>query len=150
MRGEPAKTGDTICNSLGMPMVLIPAGRFVMGSPMNEAGRDEDEAPHTGEITRAFYLGKCEVTLGQFRTFVEDSGYRTEAERDGVGGSGYSEQAGVWKSEGRQPRFSWRETGFPRTDEHPVTNVSWNDAVAFCKWLSRKEGRTYRLPTEAE
>ena len=40
--------------------------------------------------------------------------------------------------------------GFEQTDEHPVVNVSWNDAVAFCKWLNRKEGKTYRLPTEAE
>ncbi len=46
--------------------------------------------------------------------------------------------------------YSWRNTGFEQTDEHPVVNVSWNDAVAFCKWLSRKEGKTYRLPTEAE
>ena len=40
--------------------------------------------------------------------------------------------------------------GFPQTDDHPVVNVTWNDAVAFCQWLSRKEGKTYRLPTEAE
>ena len=46
--------------------------------------------------------------------------------------------------------YSWRNAGFEQTDEHPVVNVSWNDAVAFCKWLSRKEGKTYRLPTEAE
>ena len=47
-------------------------------------------------------------------------------------------------------KYSWRNAGFEQTDEHPVVNVSWNDAVAFCKWLSRKEGKTYRLPTEAE
>ena len=47
-------------------------------------------------------------------------------------------------------KYSWRNTGFEQTDEHPVVNVSWNDAVAFCKWLSKKEGKTYRLPTEAE
>ena len=46
--------------------------------------------------------------------------------------------------------YSWRNTGFPQTDEHPVIAVSWYDAMAFCKWLSRKEGKTYRLPTEAE
>src|SRR5262249_17434552 len=48
------------------------------------------------------------------------------------------------------PRYSWREAGFAQTHEHPVVNVSWNDAVAFCAWLSHKEGRSYRLPTEAE
>ena len=47
-------------------------------------------------------------------------------------------------------KYSWRNVGFEQTDEHPVINLSWNDAVAFCKWLSRKEGNTYRLPTEAE
>ncbi len=48
------------------------------------------------------------------------------------------------------PRFNWRNPGFDQTDEHPVVNVSWNDAVAFAQWLSHKDGKTYRLPTEAE
>jgi formylglycine-generating enzyme required for sulfatase activity len=47
-------------------------------------------------------------------------------------------------------KYSWRNAGFEQTDEHPVVNVSWNDAVAFCNWLSKKESKTYRLPTEAE
>src|SRR5262249_10455549 len=47
-------------------------------------------------------------------------------------------------------RYSWRNPGFAQTDEHPVVNVSWNDAQAFCDWLSQKEGKKYRLPTEAE
>ena len=47
-------------------------------------------------------------------------------------------------------KYSWRNAGFEQTDEHPVVCMSWNDAVEFCKWLSRKEGKTYRLPTEAE
>jgi formylglycine-generating enzyme required for sulfatase activity len=51
---------------------------------------------------------------------------------------------------GRDPRYSWRDPGFPQGEDHPVVNVTWNDAVAFCGWLSRKEGKTYRLPTEAE
>ena len=48
------------------------------------------------------------------------------------------------------PAYSWRYPGFEQTDEHPVLNVSWNDAVAFCGWLSRTEKVIYRLPTEAE
>ena len=51
---------------------------------------------------------------------------------------------------GLKADYSWQKAGFEQTDEHPVVNVSWNDAVAFCDWLSRKEGKTYRLPTEAE
>ena len=50
----------------------------------------------------------------------------------------------------QNPRYTWREAGFEQTDHHPVVNVSWNDAVAFAEWLGKKEGKTYRLPTEAE
>ena len=52
--------------------------------------------------------------------------------------------------EGSSPTYSWRNPGFEQTDEHPVLNVSWNDAMAFCGWLSRTEKVIYRLPTEAE
>src|SRR5262249_39015533 len=48
------------------------------------------------------------------------------------------------------PRFSWKNVGWEQADDHPVVNVSWNDAVAFCDWLSKKEGKKYELPTEAE
>ena len=97
-------------------------------------------------ITRPFYLGVYEVTVGQFRQFVEATDYRTEAERDGEGGWGWTGK----KWDGRKPEFTWRNIGIPQPDAYPVVNVSWNDAVAFCQWLSGKEGRTYRLPTEAE
>jgi formylglycine-generating enzyme len=109
----------------------------------------QDEYPrHRVRITRPFYLGACPVTVGQFRQFVRDSGYKTEAQRDGKGGWGYNPRTG--KCEGRDPKYNWLNPGFPQTDAHPVVNVTWNDAVAFCRWLGRQEGRTYRLPTEAE
>lgn len=136
-------------NSIGMKLVLIPAGEFLMGSPESDRNADDDEKPqHRVRITRPFYLGAYEVTVGQFRKFVEDTGYKTDAEKDGQGGVGYNAEKN--ELEGRKPQYSWQNTGFAQGDEHPVVNVSWNDAVAFCEWLSRKEGKKYRLPTEAE
>jgi formylglycine-generating enzyme required for sulfatase activity len=119
----PPARGGEITNSIGMKLVLIPAGEFMMGSPVGE-GDDDEDPQHRVRITRLFYLGATEVTRGQFRRFVDEAGYQTD--------------------------IGWQNPGFERTDEHPVDNVSWNDAVAFAAWLSRREGVTYRLPTEAE
>ena len=79
--------------------------------------------------------------------FVDETGYQTEAEKDGKGGWGWNEET---RDLEQNPRYTWRSPGFEQTDEHPVVNVSWNDALAFIAWLTRKEGRSYRLPTEAE
>jgi formylglycine-generating enzyme required for sulfatase activity len=165
----PSARGQTVSNpaaeltnALGMKLVRIPAGEFQMGGQESAkelvtafpADKQEpeyfrDEYPrHRVRITKPFYLGKYEVTVGQFRQFVQDAGYRTEAERDGVGGWGYNPASG--KCEGPKPQYHWRNPGFAQTDNHPVLNVTWHDAAAFCQWLSRKEGKTYRLPTEAE
>jgi len=155
-----------ITNSIGMKLALIPTGEFKMGSGESaEAtaaffkktyGEDlltvesfKDEHPqHRVWISRPFYLGAYHVTRGQFRQFVADKGYKTDAEK--------GEKPEAWgfdpdtKEAGTKGIYSWRNAGFEQTDEHPVVNVSWNDATAFCKWLSKKEGKTYRLPTEAE
>jgi sulfatase modifying factor 1 len=149
-------------NSIGMPLVRIPAGEFLMGGQEPEetlraafpemnrrAGYFADEYPqHHVRISRGFLMGQFEVTVGQFRQFADAAGYRTEAERDGTGAWGYEPQSG--KCVGRRPEFTWRNPGFVQSDDHPVIDVTWNDAVAFCNWLSRKEGKRYRLPTEAE
>ena len=79
-------------------------------------------------------MGMNEVTVRQFREFVQAGGYQTDAEKDGEGGWGWNESQG--KSEGRDPKYNWKETGFPQSDDHPVLNVSWNDAAAYCRWLS--------------
>ncbi len=138
----PLKHGATeYTNTLGMKFKLIPAGKFTMGSPREEidrcckleearndwAGRYlRSEGPdHPVEITRSFYLGVTEVTVGQFRQFVEEAKYQ-------VGDT------------------HWRDPGFEQTDDHPVVCVSCKNAIDFCAWLSKKEGKTYRLPTEAE
>ncbi len=130
-----------------MRLAPIPTGEFLMGSSDDEDADDDEKPRHTVRITRPFYLGTTEVTVGQFRRFVEASRYRTEAERNGRGGRGWNEARATFEVD---PKYTWRDPGFPQTDEHPVTNVSWNDAVAFCEWLSTKEATIYRLPTEAE
>jgi formylglycine-generating enzyme required for sulfatase activity len=182
---KAASGAKQITNSIGMKLALIPAGEFKMGS--GESAEEtiaffkkkygEDSLTHRGRsltedafasehpqhrvrITKSFYLGAYHVTRGQFRRFVKDTGYKTDAEK-GDRPEALGPGAFGWDPEGTEFLFnkmdvvfnkdySWRNAGFKQTDEHPVVNVSWNDAVAFCKWLSRKEGKTYRLPTEAE
>jgi formylglycine-generating enzyme required for sulfatase activity len=119
-----------------------------MGSSAADADVEEDEKPqHRVRITRPFYLGTTEVTVGQFRRFIDANRYRTEAERKGKGGRGWNEERARFDVD---PKYTWRYPGFPQTDEHPVTNVSWNDAMEFCEWLGSNDGKVYRLPTEAE
>jgi sulfatase modifying factor 1 len=158
-------------NSLDMRMQLIPAGEFLMGNdeaiaslqqayPLISKQRIEelsDEAPrHKVRITKAFYLAQTEVTVGQFRRFLKDSGYRPESIADGTGGYGYNRAYDPDKSEsgdqfeGRDTRYSWSNPGFEQSERHPVVNVTRNDALAMAQWLSKQEGRVYRLPTEAE
>jgi formylglycine-generating enzyme required for sulfatase activity/serine/threonine protein kinase len=144
----PDNRPEPITNSIGMKMVLIPAGTFLMGSPDADKHAGKVEKPtHPVRITHSFYLGVTEVTRGQFRRFVDDAGYQTEAEKDGNGGNRWNEENKKFE---QNARYTWQNPGFEQTDEHPVVNVSWNDAVAFVHWLSHKEGKSYRLPTEAE
>jgi sulfatase modifying factor 1 len=151
---------DFITNSIGMRLKLIPAGEFMMGSNasrgdleadgfvlLSDAFDNSDEQPaHRVRIARPFYMGIHEVTRGQFAAFVNDTGYQTEAEKDGKGGWGVDAVG----NGSQKPEYTWKANGMSQTDSHPVINVSWNDSVEFIKWLSKKEGREYRLPTEAE
>lgn len=133
----------TLVNSLGMKLVLIPKGEFQMGSEELPS----EKPIHRVRITKDFYLANQHVTVGQFRAFVKDTGYQTEAEAKGKGALGFDAEA-RWLAP--KADFNWKKPGFEQADDHPVVCVSWNDAVAFCKWLSRKESKTYRLSTEAE
>src|ERR1700740_2878613 len=92
-------------------------------------------------------MGAYPVTVGQFRAFVKDTGYQTDAEKDGKGGSGFNTTTGSGE---QKPEETWANPGFTQGDDYPVVEVSWNDAKAFCAWLSKKESKTYELPTEAE
>jgi formylglycine-generating enzyme required for sulfatase activity len=132
-------------NSLGISLLLIPGGKFLMGSPKGEEDRLDEELQHEVEVTEPFYLGMNEVTVGQFKAFVKDTNYVTEAEKGGKGGRAFDGKEFIQK-----PEFTWKNLYFAQSDDHPVVIVSWNDAVAFCAWLSKREGKTYRLPTEAE
>lgn len=99
-----------------------------MGSPVDEVKRQKNETEHQVRLS-SFYMRKYAVTVAEFRRFVGASGYKTDGE---------------WRCvvSGRvRPQ---------REKNHPVLNVSWNDAVQYCKWLSTKTGKRFRLPTEAE
>lgn len=126
-------------------MVLIPGGSYQMGSS------NDPDFKKTGhpETINSFYLAKYEVTLEEFEQFIEATHYETDADKEGgsmVLIDKYMEtKSGInWKYDANGKLRS----GFEYT--HPVIHVSWNDAVAYCQWLSLKTGQTYRLPTEAE
>ncbi len=119
----PPQAGETFRDCADCPeMVVIPAGSFMMGSPAGEAGRYDDEGPrHRVTIPRAFALGKYEVTFAEWDACVRG------------GGCSHRPMDLYW---GRGNR--------------PVMNVNWDDAKEYMRWLSRKTGRDYRLPSEAE
>ena len=128
-------------------MVVIPAGRFVMGAA---AGEEESEKlpenlrnrsqPQHGVDVVSFSAGKFEITRGQYRAFADATG---RSSTDGCF---------VWtgaKFERDQSK-DWRNTGYTQDDPHPVACVSWDDAKAYTVWLSQKTGQEYRLMSEAE
>jgi len=121
-----AQSPNEIANIIGMKLVLIPKGTFMMGSPKTEEGRVQDETQHQVTISKDYYLGVTEVTQGQYEKVM------------GTNPSNFQGN----KIEGS-------------SSNHPVDRVSWEDAVEFCKKLSelpeeKGAGRVYRLPTEAE
>jgi sulfatase modifying factor 1 len=129
-------------------MVLIKGGTFEMGSNDSEAG--SDEKPVHSVSLDGFYMGKYEVTLAQFKAFIDDSGYQTDAEKRTDDYGSYVYENGSWN---KKDGINWRHDaeGKPQSnDQHPVIHVSWNDAMEYCKWLSGKTGKTYTLPTEAQ
>jgi formylglycine-generating enzyme required for sulfatase activity len=157
-----------LSNSIGMKMVLLPPGEFTMGRTEEELdkilaiieGDPELKGMRGGtlawsmlmmparrvRITKPFYMGACEVTVEQFRRFTEASGYKTEAEQGLNHGRPY---------QGRRPLSTWRKPmawrpNYRQDEDEPVLQLCWNDCVAFCRWLSEKEGQEYCLPTEAE
>lgn len=131
-----------------MKMMAIPAGNFVMGACDGDLEALPDELPcRTITFTKPFQMGVYEVTVAQFLEFVESQGYKTQAESSGLGGWKAS-TASSWGSQ--NPNLNWSSPGYPVAADLPVTMVSYEDALAFCAWLSKRDGKNYRLPTEAE
>ncbi|WP_425422014.1 SUMF1/EgtB/PvdO family nonheme iron enzyme [Phaeodactylibacter xiamenensis] len=151
LQGCPPPSDEATEGEVGLEMVRVPGGTFTMGceSEERDGDCDDDEQPAHKVTVDAFYMSVHEVTVGQFAAFIEDSGYKTDADKEGWSyiwtGSDFEEKEGVnWKCDvsGQvRPQEEYR---------HPVIHVSWNDAVAYADWLSQKTGQNYRLPTEAE
>lgn len=134
---KPDNPGDEAAED----MVFIKGGCFEMGDISGDGASDEKPAHEV--CVDDFHMGEHEVTVGEFNKFVNDTDYRTEAEK-GMGCQHWTGNG--WKKEIK----SWRNPGFSQNDRQPAVCISWNDAVAFTEWLSGRTGKNYRLPTEAE
>ncbi|MCL2717126.1 MAG: formylglycine-generating enzyme family protein [Alphaproteobacteria bacterium] len=120
---------------------MVPPGTFMMGSPKSEGGRSQDEGPqHRVTIARPFAVGKFHVTVDQFAAFASATGYDA-----GLSCSGWTGSKGdKWRG------WSWKNSGFAQSGNHPAVCLNWNDAQAYVAWLSKETGKDYRLLTEAE
>ena len=139
-QGEQPET-TLMVHGVQFEFVRVPAGEFLMGT--EESGIEKPV--HKVRIGYDFEMGRTEVTIAQFRAFVEVTDYMTDGEKAGVGGARRGGQD--WQAE---PNVDWRNTTFPQSDEHPATFISWYDAMAFCHWLSAETGQEIRLPSESE
>ena len=129
--------------------VVILAGSFQMGSPVSEPGREENEGPqHRITFRRGFAIGLREVSVGEFRAFAHESGYKSDAQRNGHS-IVYDQFSGrLTEKEGAYWEMDYEGNQAKPTE--PVLHVSWNDAQAYVNWLARRTGKSYRLPSEAE
>jgi formylglycine-generating enzyme required for sulfatase activity len=136
-------------------MVPIKSGSFQMGASleeeerqgqakMSENVRGRSTPVHNVTFTRGFAMGKMPVTVAQFRTFVDETGYRTS---DSCYSQHKVDNHFIYES---VPGFTWRSPGFPQDDHHPVVCVSGEDAEAYAAWLSKKTGHEYAVPNEAQ
>ena len=159
-------TLSTIVNGekteMPIEMVFVRGGCFQMGDifgdaenneePVHKAWKGGHHQHHQGANEKPvheicvddFYIGKYEVTVGEFKEFVNATGYKTDAE---VGDGCYGWSGSKWEKDRSR---NWCNPGFLQDDNHPVSCVTWDDAVVYIEWLSDKTGKMYRLPTEAE
>ncbi len=143
-----------IASPLHLECVLVPACVHWMGSRQG-VGRNEERPCSTVPLSD-FYIGKYPVTVDQFRVFVEATGYKTTAEQQGYGFDWVSlnpdsTEHNAWvKVLGASWHHPYGPEKPPSQGNHPVTQASWRDAMAFCRWLSEASGRQVTLPTEAQ
>ncbi|WP_291201538.1 formylglycine-generating enzyme family protein [Hyphomonas sp.] len=124
-------------------MVVVPSGKFTMGSPASEEGRNDDEGPQRQvDIAAPLAVGRFEVTLEQFRQFTRATGHS-------AGGNCFADPLGnsEW---GGTPEANWTSPAFPQSLNDPVVCINWEDARSYMAWLSGETGHSYRLLTEAE
>ena len=125
-------------------MIVLPLGRFIMGSPQNEAERFDDEGPQREVVLATpVAVGRFEVTVGEFRRFLGAAGHA-------AGGNCFAPDSDGDGALDQSPDASWAKPGFEQDDQSPVTCVTWDDAQAYVTWLSRSTGETYRLLSESE
>ncbi len=142
--GSRKSLPEEVTNSIGMKLKLIPAGEFLMGSPVNEADRFDDEGPqHKVRITKPFYMGVTEVTQGQWFSVM---GTKPWSGKEYVeDGADYPAIAAALAAHLLRKK-EYVEDGA----DYPAVYVGWEDVIAYCKKLSTTENKSYRLPTEAE
>lgn len=139
---NPSPAGAAVSESVAMFI----GGSFIMGSNENS-----DEYPHKVTVG-SFTIMKTEVTVSQFKLFIDATGYLTDADKRTGGYGSYCWNGSTYE---QKDGVNWKcgVSGHLRQQSeynHPVIHVSWNDAVAYAQWLSQKTGKNWRLPTEAE
>ena len=129
-------------NGVEIAFRYCPPGTFMMGSPEDEPGRQQNETQHQVTLTKGFWIMETEVTVGMFKAFVDETGYESKGNTPVI----WIERQGMKY----YPECSWRKTDFYQDNNHPVTCISWADALEFNKWLGSKLGQDVELPTEAQ
>ena len=125
-------------------LVAVEGGTYLRGS--DAPYTIPKERPAHPVTVADFRIGTREVTVAEFRRFVEATGYLTETERSG----GALDTDPAMTTITRTPGLSWRTPGYAASDDDPVTWVTWNDAKAYTDWLAAATGLPFRLPREAE
>ncbi len=134
-----APAGPPAINDGYGDLVLVPAGAFQMGDNFQE-GAERERPVHTVELD-AYYIGKFNVTNAEYKKFKDDPAYN---------------ESRLWPDGKVNPMSFWWDNepnhggGLPGNESYPVVGITWEQAVAYCNWVSAKTGKKYRLPTEAE